>query len=62
MYIYIYIYMYIYILINCIRYVTIKDSKYVKNNSVNPSYVIFSKVNRHFEENNKRKVFDASSC
>ena len=33
-------------------YVTIKDLKYVKINSVNPLYLIFSKVNRYFEENN----------
>ena len=26
-------------------YVTIKDSKHVKSNSVNPLYLIFSKVN-----------------
>ena len=35
-----------------IGYVTIKDSKYVKRNSVNPLYVIFSKVNGYFEEIN----------
>ena len=33
------------ILIYYIGYVTIKDSKYVKINSVNHSYLIFSKVN-----------------
>ena len=33
-----------------IGYVTIKDSKYLKMNSVNPS-----KVNEHFEEINKNK-------
>ena len=32
-------------LIYCIGYVTIKDLKYVKINSVNPLYLIFSKVN-----------------
>ena len=36
------------ILIYCIGYVTIKDSKYVNKNCVNPSYPIFSKVNRYF--------------
>ena len=36
------------ILIWCIRYVTIKDSKYVKINSVNPLYLIISKVNGYF--------------
>ena len=38
-----------------IGYVTIKDSKYVKTNSVNPLYLIFSKVNEYFEEINKSK-------
>ena len=34
---------------------TIKDSKYVKTNSANHSYLIFSKLNGHFEEINKSK-------
>ena len=34
---------------------TIKDSKYVKMNSVNPLYLTFSKVNGYFEEINKNK-------
>ena len=34
-------------------YVTIKDSKYVKINSVNPLYLIINKVNGYFEEINK---------
>ena len=34
---------------------TIKDSKYVKINSVNPLYLIFSKVNGYFEEINENK-------
>ena len=38
-----------------IGYVMIKDSKYVKTNSVNPLYLIFSKVNEYFEEINKSK-------
>ena len=38
-----------------IRYVTIKDSKYVKVNSVNLLYLIFSKVNTYFEEINGNK-------
>ena len=42
------------ILIYYIGYVT-KDSKYVKINSVNPLYLIFSKVNGYFEEINKNK-------
>ena len=33
-----------------VGYVTIKDSKCVKSNSVNPLYLIFSKVNGYFEE------------
>ena len=43
------------ILIYCIGYKTIKDSKYVKVNSVNPLYLILSKVNGYFEEINKNK-------
>ena len=34
---------------------TIKDSKYVKVNSLNPLYLIFEKVNGYFEENNGNK-------
>ena len=34
---------------------TIKDSKYVKVNSLNPLYLIFDKINRYFEENNGNK-------
>ena len=41
------------ILICYVRYVTIKDSKWVNINSVNLLYLIFSKVNRYFEEINK---------
>ena len=40
------------ILIYYIGYVTIKDSKYVKINSVNPLHLIFNKVNGYFEEIN----------
>ena len=43
------------ILIYYIRYVTIKDLKYVKINSVNPLYLIFSNVNVYFEEINGNK-------
>ena len=32
------------------RYVTIKDSKYVKINSVNHLYLIFIKVNGYFKK------------
>ena len=43
------------IFIYYIRYVTIKDLKYVKINSVNPLYLFFSKVSGYFEESNKGK-------
>ena len=38
-----------------IGYVTIKDLKYLKINSVNDLYFIFSKVNGYFEEIDKNK-------
>ena len=40
------------IFIYCIGYSKIKDSKYVKIYSVNLLYLIFNKVNLHFEEIN----------
>ena len=43
------------ILIYYIVYVTIKDFKYVKINSVNPLFLIFNKVNGYFEEINGNK-------
>ena len=43
------------IFIYYIGYVTIKDLKYVKLNSVDPLYLIFSKVNWYFEEINRSK-------
>ena len=43
------------IFIYYIGYVTIKNLKYVKINSVNSLYLIFSKVNGYFEEINKNK-------
>ena len=43
------------ILIYDIGYVTIKDSKYVQINSVNPLYFIINKVNGYFEEINENK-------
>ena len=43
------------ILIYFIEYITIKDSKYVKINSLNPLFLIFSKMNGYFEEINKNK-------
>ena len=48
------------ILISYIRYVTIKESKYVKINSVNLLYLICNKVNRYFEEINEN-LFNVSS-
>ena len=44
-----------YILMYYIGYVTIKDSKYIKINSVNPLYLIINKVNGYFEEISKCK-------
>ena len=38
------------VLIYYIGYVTIKDSKYKKNNSVNRLYLIINKSNGYFEE------------
>ena len=38
-----------------IGYVTIKDLKYVKINSVNRSYLIFKDMNGYFEEINRHK-------
>ena len=43
------------ILINYNEYVTIKDSKYIKSNRVNPLRLIFSKVNGCFKEINGNK-------
>ena len=43
------------ILIYYIGYVMIKDSKYIKINSVNPLYLIFDKLNGYFEEINVNK-------
>ena len=52
---------YKYILICCIGYVMIKDLKYAKINSVNPLYLIFSKVNGYFERINKNKYMNLVS-
>ena len=41
------------ILIYYIGYVMVKDSKYVKINSVNPSYLIFSKLNGYLSNENR---------
>ena len=35
-----------------IGYVTVKILRYIKNNNVNPLYLIINKVNRYFEESN----------
>ena len=43
------------ILIYHTRYVMIKDSIYIKTNSVNQLYFIFSKMNEYFEEMNGNK-------
>ena len=43
------------ILIYYIGYVMIKDSKYIKINSVNPLYLSIYKANRYFEEINGNK-------
>ena len=42
------------IVIYYIGYVTIKKSKYVKSNGVNPLCFIISKANGYFEEINKK--------
>ena len=41
--------------IHNIWYVTVEDSKHIKINSVNPLFLIFSKVNGYFSELNKNK-------
>ena len=43
------------IVIYYIGHLTIKDSKYVRNYSVNPFYLIFRNVNGYFEEIKKSK-------
>ena len=43
------------VLIYYIGYVTIKDLKFIKNNILNPLYLIISKVTGYFEEINKSK-------
>ena len=43
------------ILINYIRHLRIKDFKYIKVNSVNPCYLIFSKVSGYFGQIDKSK-------
>ena len=43
------------ILIYCSAYVTIRDWKYVKINSLNPFYLTFKKIDWYFEECNGNK-------
>ena len=38
-----------------IGYVTVKILRYIKNNNVNPLYLIINKVNRYFEDSNGNK-------
>ena len=38
-----------------IGYVTLKDLRYVKTNSVNPLYIIINKINGNIEESNENK-------
>ena len=38
-----------------IGYLLIKDSRYVKNNNVNPLSFIFIRVNKYFEDINENK-------
>ena len=45
----------IFLITTYIGYVTIKDSKRVKINRVNPLYLFFSKLNGYFEEINKNR-------
>ena len=43
------------ILIYNTGYITIKDLKYIKINSLNPLYLIFNKLNDYFEQTNGNK-------
>ena len=43
------------VLIYYIGYMTVKDSKYIKINSVNPLYLVINKVNGYSEEINENK-------
>ena len=45
-----------------IEYVTIKDLKYVNTYSVDPLYLIFTKIDGCFEEINGHKYLTPSSC
>ena len=50
------------ILIYYIGYVTIKDSKCIKINSVSPLYFIFNKMNGYFSEINENKYLMLAPC
>ena len=43
------------ILIHFIGYMTVKDTRYIKVNSINPLYIIINKINGYFEEINGNK-------
>ena len=45
------------ILISYMGYITIEDSKYVKINSVNPLYLILSKVNGYLKKSIKISIW-----
>ena len=49
------------ILVYYIGYVTINDSEYVKINIASPLYLIFNKMNQHFEEINENKYLIIAS-
>ena len=51
-----------YILIYYIRYVTIKDSKYVKINDVNSLYFMFNNVNEYIDKINENKYLTLVSA
>ena len=42
------------IILHFIGYVTVKDWKYIKNNSINLLYLIINKVNGYFEKTFKK--------
>ena len=49
------------IVIYYIGYITMKDSDYVKINSLNPLYLIFDKVDGYIEESNENKYLILAS-
>ena len=46
------------IVIYYIGYITLKDSDYVKFNSVNPLYLIINEINEYFEEKTGNLILD----